>query len=395
MRLLGVVAEYDPFHNGHLFHLTEARRAAGCDLAAVCLAGSFGQRGEVALLDKWTRAEMALRHGADVVVELPVLFALRPAEGYAAGAVGTLCAMGIDSLSFGSECDDLDTLRAAARLLNDEDEAFSAAVRAGLGQGKSHARARGEALSARFSKEDGFFDQPNLALGLEYLRTLERLKSNARVHIVPRKGDYHGESLGDMAGAGAIRKSVRAGKIAPVAACMPARSFELLRDRVESGAAARMEALDRLLIWRLRNMTPGELSEISDVSEGLENAILRQAAVCGSREALLGRLKSRRYTYARLSRILACAMTGQTKELCIRHPAPEYIRVLGFRRDVSARLKEIEARSALPLITDVMRLKGSELFRCEAAATDIRALAADGEADRRGGQDYTRRIVIV
>jgi len=394
MKLCGVVAEYNPFHNGHAWQLARARALSGCDGLIVCMGGGVSQRGEVMLLDKWTRARMALEHGADVVVELPALFAVRPAEAFARGGVLTLAGLGVDALSFGCETDDLALLRRLARALADESAPLSAETRAGLMAGKSHARARGEAAERLYGLPEGLIGQPNVTLGLEYLRALDALGRPVEVFVVPRRGGYHDAALGEYASASAIRAALETPG-ADLGAAMPADCLDALRACLADGRVARPDRLDAALIHRLRTAGPEALAALADVTEGMERLFIRHAALCGSRDALLARVKCKRYTYARLSRFCACALLGLTRADTLSHPAPEYARVLGFRKDAHPLLRRLSETSALPLVTDPVALKGSPLFRFDSLATDLQALAMDNPDCRAAGQDFTRQIVIV
>ena len=395
MKVCGVVAEYNPFHGGHAHHLRETRAMTGCDWIVVCMAGGVTQRGEVALLDKWTRTRMALEQGADLVVELPALLAVRPADAFARGGALTLCGLGVDALSFGCETDDLALLRRVARALDHEDAALSEATRRGLAAGQSHARARGDALEGLLSLPAGFMNRPNTALALEYLRALDGAGRDVEVCVVPRVGDYHDESLGEFASASAIRKAVFSGRTEEAARAMPAGCFEALSACLEAGRFARPEALDRTLIYLLRAAPAEYLSSLCEAGEGLENLFVRHAMETGGREALLERVKSKRYTHARLSRFCAQALLGVTRAAAQAHPAPEYARALGFRREAAPLLRHLKETASLPLITDATRLKGNGLFRFDCAATDLQALAMADPGARQAGQDFTRPIVIV
>ena len=172
MKIAGVIAEYNPFHSGHAWHLAQTRARTGCDYIVICMAGSYVQRGEAARLDKWARAQMALHCGADAVFELPTLFAVRTADAFARGGVGVLGGIGADVLSFGSETDDLDLLKQLAGLRACEPANVSAAIQEGLAAGKSHARAQGEAWAAHLGVDAGLLNAPNMILGAEYLRGL-------------------------------------------------------------------------------------------------------------------------------------------------------------------------------------------------------------------------------
>lgn len=390
MKIAGVIAEYNPFHSGHEWHLAETRRRTGCDFVVVCMAGSYVQRGEAACLSKWARAEAALRCGADAVFELPALFAVRSADAFARGGVGVLDGLGVDALSFGCETTRLQTIEALAELREHEPEALSDAVRRGLAEGKSHARARGEAVAAMLGMEPEALNAPNLVLAAEYVRQLRRRSSAMEIAVVPRAGDYHDADVrAPFASATAVRAALTEGRKVEALTAVPEAAREIL------SRAGSMHAPDDLLLWRLRQTSEAELSALPGVAEGLERRIFRCAAVASTREELLDALKCKRYTRARLSRILACALMGLTNALAERHPEPEYARLMGMRRDARPLLSELKRRAKLPIVSDPVRLQSDECFRLECRATDLRALQCDDPTERRAGQELTRKFVMV
>lgn len=390
MKIAGVIAEYNPFHSGHEWHLAETRRRTGCDFVVICMAGSYVQRGEAACLSKWARAEAALRCGADAVFELPALFAVRSADAFARGGVGVLDGLGVDALSFGCETTRLQTIEALAELREHEPEALSDAVRRGLAEGKSHARARGEAVAAMLGMEPEALNAPNLVLAAEYVRQLRRRSSAMEIAVVPRAGDYHDADVrAPFASATAVRAALTEDRKVEALAAVPEAAREIL------SRAGSMHAPDDLLLWRLRQTSEAELSALPGVAEGLERRIFRCAAVASTREELLDALKCKRYTRARLSRILACALLGLTNALAERHPEPEYARLMGMRRDARPLLSELKRRAKLPIVSDPVRLQSDECFRLECRATDLRALQCDDPSERRAGQELTRKFVMV
>ena len=390
MKIAGVIAEYNPFHSGHEWHLAETRRRTGCDFVVVCMAGSYVQRGEATCLSKWARAEAALRCGADAVFELPALFAVRSADAFARGGVGVLDGLGVDALSFGCETTRLQTIEALAELREHEPETLSDAVRRGLAEGKSHARARGEAVAAMLGMEPEALNAPNLVLAAEYVRQLRRRSSAMEIAVVPRAGDYHDADVrAPFASATAVRAALAEGRKEEALAAVPEAAREIL------SRAGSMHAPDDLLLWRLRQTSEAELSALPGVAEGLERRIFRCAAVASTREELLDALKCKRYTRARLSRILACALLGLTNALAERHPEPEYARLMGMRRDARPLLSELKRRAKLPIVSDPMRLQSDECFRLECRATDLRALQCDDPSERCAGQELTRKFVMV
>ena len=388
MRVCGVVAEYNPFHLGHAYHLARAREVTGCDYVAVVMSGSFVERGEPAVMDKWERAECALLHGADLVVELPARFAVRSADWFARGGVGILSGMGADALCFGCESP-VDTLLPLAKILCDEPDELRAAIRQGLDRGETLARARSGALCRLYGAEEGALSLPNNALAMEYMRANLLMGEPMEIYGVPRAGDYHAEELpGEgFASATAIRSAAMRGE--DVSAFVPEVTLEKLRDRNRLYDPRRF---DDLLIYALRTMEPERLAHLCDGGEGVENRLIRAAREAGSREALLTLAKCKRYTWARLSRLCAQAMLGLTPRA---DEAPRYARVLGFRRSASPLMRRIREKGTIPLCADPSAIKDDGDLRMDALATDIFGLCTGDEALRASGRDFRRKPVIV
>lgn len=389
MKIAGVIAEYNPFHNGHAHHLKETRRMGGCDYVVVCMDGSFTQRGEPACMDKWSRAQIALRCGADAVFELPALWALQPADGFARGGVAVLGGLGCDLLSFGTEETDINLLKTLAEVGENEPPELTEALRKGLEAGKSHARARGEALSMLLGVDAEKLNSPNLILATQYLREMRAQSLKMEALPVQRIGNYHDAALGDFASATAIRAAISDGKMEEALACVPEPAREALC------WAGDLHGMDDLLLHALRGMPPEEIAELPGVGEGLEQRIMRCAAEASCREELLEMLKCKRYTRARLSRICACALLKLTKSMVESHAMPEYARLIGMREDARPLLRELKARSRLPIVSDAAQLRGDAVFDLERRATDLRALLCNDPAARRAGQEFTRKFVRV
>lgn len=385
MKIAGIIAEYNPFHNGHAHHIARTREKTGCDFVVVCMDGSYTQRGEAACLDKWMRARAALLCGADAVFELPALYAVRTADVFARGGTAILGKLGCDVLSFGSECADENLLHQLARLRASEPAEISAAIREGLEQGKSHARARGEAIAAYLNMDEQSLNAPNLTLGAEYIRAIQELGLGMETCIVERIGGYHDAALGEIASASAIRAAVRRGEDAKKA----------VPEFIDLGKIARMHAPDDLLLHALRGMTEAQIAALPDVDEGLEKRLTKCVREASTREALLEMLKCKRYTHARLSRLCAHALLGLTRELAQRHPLPEYARLIGLRKDAKGLMAELKERSSLPIISDAVQLAENEIFLLECRATDLRALQCNDAEDRKAGQEFTKKFVVV
>lgn len=378
MTIAGVIAEYDPFHNGHLHHLRETRYLTGCEGLVICLGGNFTQRGEPAMLSKWTRARMALLCGADAVFELPAPFAVRTADFFARGGVGVLAGLHCDILSFGCETADLKLLETLAELRETEPEALSRGVRARLEAGMSHARARGEAVAEYLGLPAEELNAPNMALAVEYLRCLRGTET--RPLVIPRVGDYHGALLAPICSATAVRKALAGGE--DVSMAVPAECLPLLPEEPRL-------PLDAVFLYRLRQ---GGFS-LPDAGEGLDGLLTRAARESGTLEEVIERVKSRRYTRARIVRAMAHAAAGLTKEVAAACPRPAYARLLGLRAGAEGVLRELSRRAALPIVSDATRLRGDPCFEAEQRFTDLWALGEPESADRRAGQELTRPFV--
>lgn len=377
MTIAGVIAEYDPFHRGHAAHLA-ATRAAGATHIAVVMSGNFTQRGEPAMLSKEHRTAMALAGGADLVLELPLPWAMAPAEVFADGAVAVLHGLGcVDRLSFGSECGDAAALQALAAVTDTAD--YRMALRQALRSGRSYAAARQAAAAALCGEEAAaLLSAPNNTLGLEYIRAAARQGANFSFFTVPRRGVPHDaeEAADGIASAGMLRRLVRSGRVNEAAEWMPAPAAELLQQAVGAGdAPADPARLDTALLARLRMMDAKELAGLPYISEGLDNRLRRAIRSAGSTRELLAELATRRYPPARLRRILWAAMLGIPADVPSR--LPPYIRVLGM----NARGREVlaAARPSLPMLSRTAQIKtlngeGKDVFSLECRAADLYGL---------------------
>ncbi len=383
MRIAAVIAEYNPFHTGHRYHVEQTRGLSGCDYVVAIMGGNFTQRGEAAILEKRQRAAAALQSGVDAVIELPGLFAVRPAEVFARSGVALADAIGADVLSFGCETADVDWLHDALAA----EARVQPRIRDALARGESYARARGEAVAEEMGVSPEALNRPNLALALEYLRALAERGSRMRALAVARQGEYHsGDMSAAYPSASALRQAAWAGE--DVRRYLPglAEDAEFMPP---------MDALDAVFLYALRRYTPQRLREVCDVTEGLEYRVCKLSTRCTGRMQLLRELKCKRYTFSHLSRMLTQAVAGMPRELAEAHPTPEYVRILGARRDAGLLLREMARRSALPMISDGARLKGNAVFECECRLTDLFMLISPDPAKRRAGLEYTARFVSI
>lgn len=392
MIVCGIICEYNPFHRGHAYHIARARALSGADYIICAMSGPVVQRGVFARHDKRLRARMALRSGADLVLELPARFACAPAPEFACGGVSLLAGLGVVThLSFGCEPSALPVLRDAAALLANETPAFAAALREGLGRGLPYPKARALAVE-QSSNIPGLSDllaQPNAALALEYLAALP--ESIVPVPVAREGAGYHDAALAPLASATAVRAALSEGRLDDALAEVPCP--ELLHGAEQSGAVHGEEALTQALLYRLRTMDTDALAAIAGMDEGLHNRFLAAARTAATRDELILAVKSKRYTYTRLSRIATNALLGVTVDFARANSQPTYARVLGFRKAAQPLLAAIKRSGALPLVTSPA---GSDnpLLALDVRAQDLWALGCQSPALRAAGQDYTAGIVI-
>ena len=395
MQVCGVICEYNPFHKGHALHLARARAESGADYVVCAMSGAAVQRGVFARHDKWIRARMALESGCDLVLELPARFSAAPAPEFAAGGVHLLSALGVlTHLSFGCEAESLPHIHAAAELLSEETPAFRQALRAGLNQGLPYPRAR--ALAAQqISGISGLADcisRPNAALAVEYLRALP--EGVVPVPVVREGSGYHDDVLGDLASATAIRAALSRGELDAALSAMP--NPELIASREAHGGIHTEEALTQALLYRLRTMAADELSQIAGMDEGLEHRFLAAAKTAATRDELILAVKSKRYTYARLSRICANILLGVTKNFAAAHASPTYARVLGFKKDAAPLLRAIKQNASIPLITKAAdHDRDDPLFALDLRAQDLWSLGCTSPVLRSTGCDFTTSPVML
>jgi len=373
MKVVGVICEYNPFHNGHAYQLSEARQLTGADFVVGVMSGAFVQRGEPAILDKWTRAETALQNGADVVLELPVLFAVRAAQDFAFGGVSLLNALNVVThLSFGAETDDLSALLSLAA---PESPELSVKIREMLSQGLSYPAALQNALGKELL--------PNDTLAVEYLRALSKLNSSIQPVPVHRK-DAHNGAFSSTA----IRKGILAGE--DFAAAMPPAALNLLRENLPQKMPV-LEDFSQTILYLLRTTSPDALAARFSIPEGLENRLCREAFQTNSASVLIETVKSRRYPEARIRRLLVQMLLGLDKSLLAAHPAPEYARVLGFKQAAAPLLKMMQEQSLVPVIQKVADAKPSPLLQSDLAAQNVWDLLNKRPAHR----DFTEKIRII
>ena len=320
MRVAGIVAEYNPFHIGHAYHIARTRESATHIVASAqshivaVMSGHFAQRGDIACMTKWGRAETALRCGCDLVLELPLPYCLAGAQTFARGAVSVLHALGcIDTLSFGCETADLNLLRAAAHATYRPE--LAQWMRPYLAKGATFAAARERAI--RDADGEAVADvlrSPNNILATEYIHALEELGSAIVPLPIPRAGAAHDEAGapgGAFASASQLRGMLRTGQIEKAQPFMPPAAFEILAREIAAGRApCGIAQIERAILALLRRTEPEQLADLPDLSEGLEHRLARAIRGSGALDELYARMKTKRYTLARVRRLALAAALG-------------------------------------------------------------------------------------
>ncbi len=404
MKITGIVAEYNPFHNGHQYHIEKTRELTGCDYIIAVMSGDFVQRGAPAIADKYLRAQMALSCGADLVLELPVFFAVASAEFFATGAVALLDALGcVDTLSFGAESDDRQLFWKASALLAKEDGSFSRSLREALKGGSSYPKARQQAFlnllesnsqenhSQETAKPELLLSSPNNILGLEYCKALRMLSSTIRPLPILRSGSaYHDIQLeeGRCASATGIRRQLTSQEsLSSIASHVPSPVLSVLEQNW--GRCLPVMEEDFSLPVHLRLLEEqGNYEVYADFSAPLARRAGHLLVQYDSLPSFIGQLKTKNYTYTRIARSLFHLLLGITRQdaalaRTLTSYAP-YGRILGFRRSAAPLLSQIRRNSRIPLISkmaDASNLLSSFYPTSEAEAA-LRLLELDVHASR-------------
>ena len=391
MQAVGLVVEYNPFHNGHFHHVQEAKHQTGADIAVAVMSGQFLQRGEPALVDKWTRTRMALAGGVDIVIELPYVYSTALAGEFARGAITLLDAMKCASFAFGSEQGAITPFLNTFRLIDSNRPQYDAAIQQAMKTGISYPQALHRAyeeLKATYPADTVDLSQPNNILGFHYIEAAHQLKSGIRPATIQRiEAGYHEDAdrKKHIASATGIRKALAEGQ--DVAQFLPASSQELLQDWQEiHGGFMSWERIWPLLKYAILRHTPKQLTAYADVQEGLENALIKHAKASDSYQEFMTGLKSKRYTWTRLQRMLSHIYTGITKEQLQAHEAPSYIRLLGMTEQGQHYLSMHKKLIALPLISRVASVK-DDMLALDLQATTMYGMGVQLFSNQKIGED--------
>lgn len=394
MSVAGIICEYDPLHTGHAYLMAQAREA-GAEAVVCAISGNFTQRGGFAVTDKLSRAEMAVSCGADLVLELPTVWAMSAAERFARGGVELLARTGVvTELVFGSECGDLAALRRAADCL--ESPEFTASLASLPEDGRTFAARRQAALAALLGAEEAaLLASPNNTLAVEYLRAIRRLGSPLTARTVRRTGAQHGDTVSEgFASASWLRQLLTAGETEQAAAYMPPAAADILRRELAAGRVTDPSLCQRAILSRLRTMTAGDWRQYDGGGEGLGNRLYQASRTGGTLAEVLAAAKTKRYPLSRLRRMVLAAW------LMLPEPPEEvpYLRVLAANETGRRLLRRMRDAGA-PVLTkpaDAAHLgpAAEALLAAESRCTDLYVLARPDAAQMAPGQELRMTPVM-
>ena len=408
-RVLGIIAEYNPFHNGHLYHIAKSKQETGAQYVVAVISGNFVQRGNTSIVNKWTKARMALLNGADLVIELPTVYSISSAENFAEGAIKILNSLGIvDTLSFGMEAKDIATLNNIANVLYSEPKEYVTILSHELKKGNSFPKARENALMMYLNDIKRYANVmagSNNILAIEYLKALKRTKSMINPIGVKREKVLYNDKyiVDEFASATAIRKMLMTKQLGDISKVMPRNSYLLLGEELKKGHyVIDISRFEKEIIYNLRKMSLEDISKLPDVSEGLENSIKNAADSCNTIEELINIVKTKRFTQTRIQRILLYSLLGITKkQMDISRKTVPYVRVLGFNNKGKELISEMmRLNPKLNVVTSVKKYIDTvanrnlkEMIETDILATNIYTLGY--YSDSYSNLDYTNKIEIL
>ena len=363
-RVLGIIAEYNPFHNGHLYHIARSKQETNAQYIVGVISGNFVQRGNTSIVNKWTKARMALLNGVDLVIELPTVYSISSAENFAEGAIKILNSLGIvDTISFGMETNDISTLNNIANVLYNEPKEYVTILSHELSKGNSFPKARENALMMYLNdikRYANVLTGSNNILGIEYLKAMRKTKSKIiPIGIKREKVLYNDKYIVDeFASATAIRKMLMTRSLNDISKVMPRNSYLLLGDELKKGHyVIDISRFEKEIIYNLRKMSKEEIAKLPDVSEGLENSIKNAADSCNNLKDLINMVKTKRFTQTRIQRILLYSLIGITKkQMDTSRKISPYVRVLGFNNKGKELISEMmKLNPKLNVITSVKK----------------------------------------
>ena len=397
---IGIIAEYNPFHNGHLYQIQKAKELTGADTVIAVMSGNFTQRGETSLVNKFEKTKIALQNEVDMVIELPIIYSISSAENFALGGIKILNEIGnIDYLVFGIEEDNLQELQAIADVLVNENDEFKRTIKEELDKGNSYPKAREIALKKVLSSEnmEDIMQKPNNILAIEYLKALKITNSRIKPFAIKRKNSmHHDKNINENYASGTyIRKLFIENNFDEISKVVPKYTYEKLLELKSHGTyVTSINDFSDIVIYKIRMMTKEEISKIADVNEGLENSIKLASTTCKTIDEIIDKVSTKRYTKTRISRILTYILLDITKsDMEQSKKNNPYIRVLGINKKCEEILSTINDSKLITSLKKFEENNGeNELLNIDKKATEIYTIKYPKSVD--ANLDYTSKFII-
>lgn len=412
MNTVGIIAEYNPFHNGHAYQLAKAKEITGADHCIVVMSGNFVQRGVPAMMDKYLRTRAALLSGADLVIELPVHYATASAEYFASGAVALLDRLGVtDYLCFGSECGDLHALSSVADMLLSEDDGFKSLIKQRLKSGMSYPQARNDAFCAalpHLAEQADILKSPNNILGLEYLKALKKRNSRITPYTIVRKGaGYHEDTLqSSYSSALAIRESISAkNDIRFMKEQVPDSVYELMEISFGKSFPILPDDISALLAYRMLQCEAKGFRRYFDIDDILSDRIKKCLPAYRDFTSFCNTLKTKNMTYTRIARSLLHLLLDLSQEDIDVFRAEDYVyyaRILGFKKESAPLLSAMKADSSIPLIIRlandaklITSPNGRKMLQQDIRASHIYSLLIQQKFGQNLQNEYRQKVITL
>ncbi|MBO8160035.1 MAG: nucleotidyltransferase [Thermosipho sp. (in: Bacteria)] len=421
MKVLGLIVEYNPMHNGHLYHLLQAKKLVNPDYIVAVMSGNFCQRGEPAIVNKFARTEMALRNGIDLVIELPTVYAIQDAGGFAFGAVSILNKLNcVTDFVFGSESNDTNFLNTIAEILHQQPKKFDELMKLELKKGYSYPNARKYALKKFLNLQEEIIEKlekSNDILGIEYIHSLLKLSSNINYHTIKRIGtNYNDTELkGNISSASAIRLAIK-NKL-DYTSSMPKVNIEILiKEFSEGRGPIYLDSMEKFVIPYLRTLKREDLEKIYGFKEGLDIRFIRAANMSGTIQEFLENVKSKRFTYSRIRRLILYAILNMKKDFIELSNTfgPQYFRILGFTKKGKELLSNIKKKTEIPFVSTASNYKKIlekilkdkdkdwkinpqlyiKQFETDILASNIYTFFYPNKLNRKSGMDFRNPIML-
>ncbi len=420
MKVAGIIVEYNPFHQGHKYHIKKTREITNSDYIVAVMSGNFMQRGTPAICDKWSRTQMALKGGVDLLIELPMCYSLRSAEYFAQASMRLLNALDIvDDVVFGSEYGEIDILRKIAKLLITDDDYYKNRLNHYLKEGMVFPAARKKALidQIKIKKDNNYWTEHNIfnilngsnnILGIEYLKAKYKYNLDLKLQTIKRIGqNYYSEEIDDnYISATAIRNKINKNNLKEVKNKVPNFTYQILNQLIQNNQIPlKINNLAIMLLSKIRKYTISDLCKIEDINENLAHRIKKAAKTSGNYEQLIKSLNTRSFTKTRFQRILMNILFNLQKATLKKHDlnGPSYLRVLGLTKEGEKLLSQLNKKSKLPIIINPseyineLNLSSKNLLQNSLSydifGTDIYNLLYENPDYRKAHNDFTNNII--